>query len=175
MVPPEPCQVVSIGAQAGRGIEIVPGGDDQGLAALHRDAYQGVGCLPSLQRVILGHADDALPATIEYRVRIPQFTGRSEGNGLPPRAGGPGLVVQTPVREVRKVDLAFGDEIRSASIFVHARACIGGLGRYVGCPPIGGSPDDDAPSGFRRTALYPVDVVAVQLYLAEPDGSRDDQ
>ena len=65
--------------------------------------------------------------------------------------------------------------VTASSILVNGSASIEtGRGDVRGVT-IGSSTDDYASAAFRRTALDPVDIVAIKRDIAEPDGSCDYQ
>src|SRR5205807_4981101 len=64
--------------------------------------------------------------------------------------------------------------VRAAAVLVHSRACVVRGWRDVFDRSAGATSNDDVAAGFGRALLDPIDVVAIQLDLAEADDAGHD-
>ena len=74
---------------------------------------------------------------------------------------------------MRKVDDGVGHGIGAAAVFVNARAGVERRRIHVGHTAVAALADDDIASRLRGASLDPVDVVAVEADLLEPDDAGD--
>ena len=172
MVPREPCQPRTVWADARRGVEVVSRRQYVSRAALgdiERD--DGVDRLTTGHGVVLADADQAAARTVDDAVGVPEAELGRERVG---RAAW-SLPVQALVGEVAEVDHSVRDRIGAAAVLVYASADVERGRGHVRGPPVRGPPDDYGPRSLLRAHLGPVDVVAVDGRLAEPDeGGRDE-
>ncbi len=169
MIPLQPRQPPSVGAEHRIGDEVGAGhehfaGRQRGRAERHRD--DGRGRLRVALGVVLAHAQQSLAASVDPALRV-EIARQRERRGRGP--GGEG--VQLLVGEVRGVDRALVDGVGGAAVLVHAAADVEPGRRHV-CrgAPRRRAHEHVAPA-FRRPALQPVEVVAVNGDLSETQGA----
>ena len=179
MIPGEPGQALAIRAYTRRRVEVVARDEDLGrrLSAGEVDARQRVDHLTGAC-VVFVDADQAAVPPIDHAVGVAQRACRDRCRGEGARGVAGILAIETLVGEVREVDGAVLHGERAAAIFVHARADVVGVG-IVGRHGIGlaarDGPVDEASSLLLRLELGPVDRVAVERDLVEPDRLGHDE
>ena len=139
----------------------------RGGIAGERDAHERVHRLAAAG-VVLAHADELLPGTIDGEVRVEE---RSLGRERLRRAVA-AHAIHTLIAEVREVDDAVGDRVCAAAILVDARPHVHLARRDVRDRPVRGTPDERVAAALERAAFEPVDVVAIHGDGAEPQAGR---
>ena len=119
--------------------------------------------------MILAHADQSATQRIDHAIRVAQ---RGLGRDRPRRVAGL-VAIETLIGEVREVDGAVMQRIRSAAIFVNARADVEPLRSDVNGTSRGPF-HDHVPPTFERAPFEPVNVAAVNLDLIEPQRAGSD-
>ena len=125
VIPRQPGELVSVGRESRRGVEIVPARQHAtGLAiAVEIDGDDGIDRLPA-ERVILAHADPAVAALVDHAVGEPPLpVARGRLRRQRPRRGPiRRLAIEAAVGEIGEVDRPVPHRPRSAAVFVHAGA-----------------------------------------------------
>ncbi len=171
VVPLEPGEPGSVRGEPRRRDEVRPRHEDARLAvAIERHVHDLVDGLATTA-VVLADRDEAPPGGIEPEVRVSPRPGRGDRD----RRRDPRVEPVDPaVREVRVRGHAAGDDVRAAAVLVGAGPDGDGGRGQVGDGTVRGRADQHAPAGLGRTALQPVDVVAVEPWLGQRDVVADE-
>ncbi len=166
VVPLEPGEPGPVRRQTGSGEEVGAFDEDprrpfaiEGHVDDRRDGL-------AIAAVILAHGQEPAAPAVEPQVGVAVVTLGRDGLGL--RAARV-QAVQPAVSPVREDDRATGHRVRAAAVFVDARPDVERRARHVLGRAVGRAPHEDAPAGFGGPALDPVDLVAVDPRLTEPD------
>src|SRR6185503_692119 len=90
------------------------------------------------------------------------------------RSARAGLPVKLLVREVGKVKRSVANRVVTAAVFMHSRACVEIAWGHIRALAVTGQPHNCLTAALGRSHLHPIDVVAVELHLREPDTFLDD-
>ena len=132
--------------------------------------------------MIFAHANHTVAFRVDHRVGIAQERRHSclRTAGIRPvlwrdrsRRQTNRLSIQFLIAKVRKVNHAALHGVISAAVFVDPRAGVEFPRRHVDTLAVTRVSDNYLASAFRRSHLDPINVVAVQLDLAQPDGFFD--
>src|SRR5262249_23647776 len=171
VIPGEPRQARAVGTEPRRRVEVVAGNQYFAVAARQRDAHQRVDGFTSRRRVIFADANEPAAAAVHYRVRVAE--GRGGRQRL--RRGVTDLTVEPLVGKVREIECAVAARESAAAVLVHARARVERRRGHITAASVRGPAYDDAAPAFGRAQLGPVDILAVESDLPEPDRGGDDQ
>ena len=166
VVPFQPCEHRTVRRQARCGQEVRTLHEDaRDALAVERDLDDRGGGL-ALAGVVLAHGDESSPGDIEADIGIAVVALGGDRLGL----GDPGVQpVQPPIGPIREDDRAAGHGVRPAAVFVDAAADVERGGRHIGDRAVGRPTDENAAASLRGPPLDPVDLVAIDPRLAEPD------
>jgi hypothetical protein len=130
--------------------------------------------------VIFPDANHASPAAVEDPIGVPERIHSGVGWSRRDRARRPAriLTIEPLIDIVREIDRTIVDCERAAAILVRARANaenVGVVGRHAFWLPVRADPVDKGSSLLLRLGLGPIDCVAVERDLLEPDRVGDDE
>ena len=125
----------------------------------------------AIDAVILADREEPAPGTVEAQVAVAVRTLGGDGDR---RVDARVEAVQPAVDEVGEDDGPAGDDIRAPAVLVDPRSDVERRRGQVDRRPVAGTPDQDAPAGLGGSSLDPVDVVAVDPRLGQPDDVRDE-
>ena len=130
--------------------------------------------------MVFAHADHAAAALIDRAVGIAEpvlWSHERERRDRPGRLSG-GLGVKTLIGVVREIDDAVMGRERAAAVFMRARPDIEKMiviGRHALRLPATNQPVDEGSALLLRLRFGPIDRVAVERDLAQPDRVGDDE
>ena len=153
--------LVSIGAQARRGVEIAALGQDGLPRGVEVDGCERVD--HARLAVILAHRDQAIALLVDHKIRGTQFTGvryRAWRFAFAHR-------VQPVVRKVAEVDGSRSDCTCPPAIFVDPASGVEGRRIDVPARPAAPGRDDHAAPGLRGAAFRPIDVRPIDMRLRQ--------
>src|ERR1700674_2250565 len=160
------------GAHPRRGVEIVC--LDEGLRrrlACRIEADDAVDRRRQVGGVVLANRDQSLMPVVEDEIGMPDVLRRRNRDGWLPGI----LPVETLVFEVREPDGALAHQGGTAAVLVHAAAHVELRWCDVRDAAVSAAPDDDIPAGLGGPLLDPIDVIAVELDLAESNDAGHDR
>ena len=172
VVPLEPRQPQAVGRRARRGQEV-------GALVQHalgrRSPSSGTSTMAAtgiaLAAVVLADGEEPTARRIEAQVGVAVRTVRRDRLRRVVARIQP---VQATVDDVREHRCPAGDGVCTATVLVDTRPDVERRRREVGGVAVAGAPDQDAPAALGRATLDPVDVVAVDPRIAQPDDGTDD-
>ena len=172
MIPSQPGQPRSIGAEARGSVEVVAGNEHgPGGPAAQVDGHQGVDGFSSRVGMILTHTDQTIATAIDDGIGVPEAVSGRQPFRRPARP----LPVELLVVVIRKVHDAPRDGDGAAPVFVRPRAGVERGWCDVGDRTIGCAAHNHVASALSRPLLDPIDVTSVDGDLPKCQGRRSHQ
>src|SRR5215207_4244746 len=168
MVPRQPDETPSIGAQARRGVEVVA--RDQHAFLTAPQVYADYLVYGFVSGVVFPHGDKAVAVPIYHHVRVSSAGLRRQRRWL--AASGP--VVDPLVGEVREVDRAYVGGAAASAVLVHPSARVERLRRNVLGSSVRRQERDDVAPALAGPPLQTVHVPTIYHDFRQPHHAPDD-
>ncbi len=140
------------------------------LASMEIDAHQSVDRFMPGQGMVFAHADQPVTIAIQDTVCIAHFSLRGDGSGFASWL----LAINALIGEIGEIYCATMNRESATAILMHRGSGVEGRRSEVDSLPFPGAPHNDAPAGFRRSHLDPVDILPFKSNLLKPDSSGCD-
>ncbi len=166
MVPLQPGQPPTVGAETWIGIKVGAGGEDHtaALVACGVERDDGIDRFP-IAGVVLAHGDESRAVRIEDHIGVAQCARWRDRPGRVVAV----YSVEPGVGKVREDEHAVSHRVRTAAVLVDAGAGVESGWDGISDRPVRGATHDDRASGFRRAVLDPVDIVTVDTGAYDAD------
>jgi hypothetical protein len=170
MVPLQPAQPAPVRREPRVGVEVGAFRDSGLVTAVEAEPDDRVDRFAAAG-VVLADREQQGAAAVDGRVRVAPVAGRRDRR----RPLMTLLSVEPLVVEVREPDGALARDVSRAAVLVDARARVETGRRDVSDGAVGRPPDDDQPAALGRAPFAPVDVLAVDGEIGQPDAAGDDR